>query len=388
MSGKSTSQFSGSFSQTGFLNWLVWMGACFVLAMGGPTQVSQADEVRDFLDLIGIGPKQLEQFGQNDRISETTPELLTLLMRAPAFPVAKLHQWQRRGTDWGEVVTSPQGAIGQFYLTKGRAQQVTRIELADNLRKQYQFDHFYRVDCELAGERTTAAVLYCRKLPRAWQNEQATTRLNEVFSATALLLRVSNEQARPPALWMVAHRIGWYPDHQQLSPLSDDLLQLAKCGVDISQFDDIRDETRIGKQDREAFYQLLAAVPQFDKSATTASGQSDRKLESLMIDPASQRGLLYSFVGSARRAIKVVVDDDDIRSRYGVDHYYEVTMLVDPGQRIRVVQSDDDGAGTVFNNYPITFCVRELPAEMPTGDLNQRTGRNQRLVPETLDLQE
>ena len=44
--------------------------------------------------------------------------------------------------------------------------------------------------------------------------------------------------------------------------------------------------------------------------------------------PKSVGGELYTLRGMARRAILIRVDDDDIRTRFGIDHYYEIEVFI------------------------------------------------------------
>jgi hypothetical protein len=69
----------------------------------------------------------------------------------------------------------------------------------------------------------------------------------------------------------------------------------------------------------------------------------------LFNDPEPQIGRLFVFDGLARRAVRVEVPHD-ISERYGFDHYYELEVFTDDSQ-----------------NYPLIFCVRELPESFPVG---------------------
>jgi hypothetical protein len=341
-------------------------------------QPTMGDEVSDYLELIGIGQQQLDDLAASAAGDEPSPILLTLLMRAPSFPIAKLHEWQIRDAIWADLTGAAGESRAQFYLAAGRVERVSRIRLDDDSRQRYLFDEYYRLDCALSGEPATPAVIFSRNVPQAWLGDGPSFELDEPFTATALLLRGSSgsasdnssDNALDEALGLATDRVHWHPDHQrQSTPVPTDFLRLARLGVDLGQFDEVKDETRVGQRDRESFYQLLAAAARNRNATDSAeSAGEDRLLETLLVDPKSQRGLQYSFVGSARRAVKVIVDDVDIVMRYEVDHYYEVTMLVDPGRLIRVVKRDEDTEGKVFNNYPITFCVPQLPEGLPTGD--------------------
>jgi hypothetical protein len=160
---------------------------------------------------------------------------------------------------------------------------------------------------------------------------------------------------------------------------------LGKLGMDFGLFDEVRDRTR--HDERECFYQMLAAVrradqqalqrearenlarrkenwqreladPALDRSARAAArrGLAQAELGSddvvgLFNEPQSQRGKLFTLRGEALRAIEVRVDDPDIVSRFGIHHYYEVEIVSGDSQ-----------------NNPIVCCVAQLPEGMPLGD--------------------
>ena len=47
---------------------------------------------------------------------------------------------------------------------------------------------------------------------------------------------------------------------------------------------------------------------------------------------------------------RILVDDPDVVDRLGIDHYYQIALFTEDSQ-----------------HNPLVFCVRELPAGMPTG---------------------
>jgi len=71
----------------------------------------------------------------------------------------------------------------------------------------------------------------------------------------------------------------------------------------------------------------------------------------LFTQPDKQIGRLVALEGICRRALRVPVDDPDIRERFQIDHYYELQLFTDDSQ-----------------SNPVTFCVRSLPAGMPQGE--------------------
>jgi hypothetical protein len=77
----------------------------------------------------------------------------------------------------------------------------------------------------------------------------------------------------------------------------------------------------------------------------------------LFNDAPRQQGQLIAVDGTARRVVRVDVGsraggvESDVGRRFGIDHYYEMQVFTDDSQ-----------------NYPLVFCVRELPAGLPVGD--------------------
>ncbi len=69
--------------------------------------------------------------------------------------------------------------------------------------------------------------------------------------------------------------------------------------------------------------------------------------------------------GTARRAAKIIISDEDIRQRFGIDHYYEVYVFVQLEKKIVFKKGDEQ---LEFNSFPVACCVRSLPPGMDEGD--------------------
>jgi hypothetical protein len=85
---------------------------------------------------------------------------------------------------------------------------------------------------------------------------------------------------------------------------------------------------------------------------TNRQGQQQYSVVPLFNEPATQRGRLVELTGVARRVEEVPVGDPNIIARFGVDRYYQVSLVTDDSQ-----------------SNPLTFCVRQLPQGMPYGNL-------------------
>jgi hypothetical protein len=68
-----------------------------------------------------------------------------------------------------------------------------------------------------------------------------------------------------------------------------------------------------------------------------------------------------------------VVDDRDIRHRFGIDQYFQIDMFVPLGnQVVRLGRPDNAKESPTFSNtYPVTVCVSVLPPGLSEGELQQ-----------------
>jgi hypothetical protein len=166
---------------------------------------------------------------------------------------------------------------------------------------------------------------------------------------------------------------------------------LGALGVDVGLLDNVEARGRIRPEESKVFYQILSGVqrrpaemflrlardnltavkqeweerlrekaPQREK--ILAQEVVRRALEGrysvamLFNEPEPQIGRLFVFDGVARRATRVEVGGNpaggsmDVSHRYAMDHYYELEVFTDDSQ-----------------NFPIIFCVCDLPEGFPTG---------------------
>jgi hypothetical protein len=158
-------------------------------------------------------------------------------------------------------------------------------------------------------------------------------------------LKLAGEEGRSEPNF-VARRIAWYPH----TPLGD-------LGMDAGLFDGLRPGP-LTSRSRECFYQLLAAAGRAERGQLLHRAQADLRQSGepqvsvvpLFNQPATQRGRLVVLSGTAREVVLIRVDDEDVRTRFGIDHYYQISLFTDDSQ-----------------GNPLVFCVREIPAGMPTG---------------------
>jgi hypothetical protein len=119
----------------------------------------------------------------------------------------------------------------------------------------------------------------------------------------------------------------------------------------------VKNRTSISAQERECFYQMLAALrradPQDLRHRTDRPAGDDFSVVPLFNKPEEQIGKLVALTGTARRAILVRLDpqaDADIIARFGFDHYYQVEIFTEDSQ-----------------GNPLVFCLHQLPPDFPQG---------------------
>jgi hypothetical protein len=167
---------------------------------------------------------------------------------------------------------------------------------------------------------------------------------------------------------------------------------LGRLGMDVGLFDDVQSRGPIRAVEREAFYQLLWIVGKVGSKELISLAERNlnatraRWVEKLALASEEQHralirevirrgddgrysvaplfnvpqqiiGELVVFDGVARRVVQVDVGaspnnsrPSDVARRFGIEHYYEMQVFTDDSQ-----------------NYPIVFCVRELPTGFPMG---------------------
>ena len=90
----------------------------------------------------------------------------------------------------------------------------------------------------------------------------------------------------------------------------------------------------------------------------------------LLQHPENHHGEVLPVAGVARRVMKVPVQDADIRSRFGIDHYYEIDMFVPLGNQKLHIGTAQGGkpAATYEHDFPATLIVRKLPRGLSEGE--------------------
>lgn len=328
------------------------------------------DGPRAVLSLFGLDESHWQRLIDKEPLDADEMTTVTrLLDRFADFPAAKMYLWQRH-VDWRQVAEQPDQYRVELLDVAGRVRRLEEIDVPAALTGRFRFQTFFRAEIAL-HEHAGTAVVFTQDVPRqlaALARDNAL--LDERVRCTALFLKLAaggNER-----LWftLVTPHLGWYPDTARPDAgIPEDYVALANLGWDPGTLDDVSDKTPLTAADREAFYQLLAAASRDQADVLLQIATAGGNVTDLLQNPAQHRGRLWTVRGNARRAVRITVDDPDIVTRFGIRHYYEVVVFLDPNAIVRVTRDAQDREGKVFTSYPLVFCATQLPAGMPEGEL-------------------
>jgi hypothetical protein len=334
---------------------------------------------REFLRGKGLDDEFWSKFRDGRPIdAEEQEPLLRILYWLRRFDSSEVGRWIQL---WGKA---PQQ--GEMFRLSSRLRSLQRLEPSPELAERFGLPQYYRGEVLLEpGGRP--AVFFAGKVPRAWPEGGKTgARIGaeamflkyvspisslpkgEGQGVRAELLKNSphpnplpkgegtnfnphtkgegtNSNPLPKGEGTLgntlpvfaAERLAWYPP----TPLGD-------LGFDYGLFDGVEQNQPNLRQEREAFYSMLAAVGLAKPGAILAAAG---KIP-LRFNPKKHLGQPFVVKGTARNVeiIRLGEGDRDIIERFHLDHYYQIMLYTG--------ESGD---------IPITACVRQLPPGLPEG---------------------
>lgn len=268
-----------------------------------------------------------------------------------------------------ELAESPDRFRGTILPLQGMAVRVERFELTTEERSRFGCADLYKVYVRLAtGE---ASCVYVTAIPKAWR---VSGEISEPFRAYGIFL--FRERTGPGETGFIpaflASRIEWYPD-----------TLLGRIGVDVGSLDavptqplglikTIKDKERLKERidfsalrwssaDTEPFYQILAScsktppyeLDQIALEKLKESGLERSPVVDIFNNPEKMQGELLILYGNAKQISRIMVENEEIRKRFGISWYYEIALYT----------GDSEG-------NPIFVCVTHLPEGMPIGSEN------------------
>jgi hypothetical protein len=318
-------------------------------ATASADETAPVASAREMFDLFGIDESLFEIFVHGEPMSEAELEpLAKTLFRLPEIKPVNIDRWTNRNVNWQTLIDKPSSFQREFIRLEGNVQSVSVEEPVAEIQEKWGLDNYYR--CELILTGGQPATVYARQIPESWKAPR--TPLPARSSADAVFLKLGPpEDNDQNSLFFAANRIAWRPP-----------TLLGDLGMDYGLFDEIDDRSVITSAEREAFFQMLAAAGKANSNQLSPAHRAGTvDFVELMERPERHRGEPFSFRGVARRAIRIQVTDPDTVERFGFDHYFEVTIFFDLGGYLTL-------ADRKVSTYPIVFCVRELPDDMPLGE--------------------
>ena len=295
-------------------------------------------DAREMLELFGVEPSYFAALVDGQPIGPDEEESLwRVLFAVRRFSPGDVFRWTKPQAALEQALEAPADARGEIIELSGRAKKLAIEKPLAEVVDRFNLPRFYRCELEI-GEERRPVTAYSLAVPKAWRVDKP---LDERCSVRGFFLKLGedDDQGRPEPIF-AAQRVAWYPE-----------TELGDLKMDVGLFDELSAKPETGAEDRECFYELLAAAGRAGTQELLRRTPQDSPVAPLFNQPQAQQGKLVALLGTARQAHYVKVEDPDIVARFGIDHFYEIEMSTPDSQ-----------------NNPITFCVRQLPQGFPEGD--------------------
>jgi hypothetical protein len=314
---------------------------------------------REVLKIVDIEPTKLTAIDTEKPTADDWQVVSQILARLDQH-ASDLDRWTMNDAQFAAA------NVGELFNLEGTTKRV------DKLVAPAGFEPPQLYSCQLEFNDGRQAIVLTAQVPSRWKVDKA---INEPASLRGVLL-----QANEAPVLLTPH-LSWHP--REGLPLGQ--LLLARFGMDAALWDDIVQRTAFISPERgreaQVFYAVLetiAKVPPADLAALTlqsiADGAIAVKTETgtkqerliaaavaeraavglssvvpLFLNPQEQVGHLVRLEGTARRAVRIVVDGST--QKQSLAEYYELDVFTADSQ-----------------NLPIVCLVPQLPAGFPVGD--------------------
>lgn len=317
---------------------------------------------------IGFDESYYKMFDDAQPLNEAEQEpLIRLLSRIRRPKPKQVESWLKIEPDWKAYAEEPAPSRLDCFLLVGRVVKIESRPILPELGAAYELEDFYSLEVIPDGDKTGSVkrvVLLSLAIPERFKPlvDKEEGAINQPISAAAYFLkRMTPVDAEETTIAAVTQRVSWHPDQvdAQLG-VNEGQVLLAAQGVDVGEFDAVRDRASFSGLENESFYQCLSAVSsvpreELAKAATTIS------LPRLLTEPEQFRGAAMRVSGTVRRITKIVVDEETARRR-GFDHYYEINLFVPLKAPIISQAHGDPATRREFKDaYPVVLCSRQLP---------------------------
>ncbi len=299
-----------------------------LLLNGTPAQPS-VPSLSDYLRACGIGDKDFARFSDDRQMADAELDVVRrLAVRLRDCPADALRRMMAQ--EAGSSTVDAKYKRGQALSFRGRVESVEQVD-----------DSLWR--CTFAGETPPhRVVVYVGQVAKGPLTRQIGNLPHDQIAVDAMFVKyVPGVQDQP-----VPVAVGGRLQHRAAGPLGE-------LDFDAELFDGVLDRAPLAAGDSSAFYRLLtltksADATQFRREANSLDASAAVKL---FHDPAADRGRLFRVAGTARRVVRVPIDDPAAAAQVGAGHYFQIDLMAD-----------------ALQNNPLVFCTLDLPPGMPLGD--------------------
>jgi hypothetical protein len=330
------------------------------------------------IELSGFSMSEAFEVQDNQPLDLSEKRILKLLYRIKKTSAKNLLQFSQftQGTSWQDIVKKTPEFRFRVFSLQGTVQRVTRKRIpgatADDRIRSCFVSH-----CR--SESGQAFQVVTLTSPSGWPLDVL---LNEPIRFEGFLFGLVDaadafaddlEDAADPSPLFVAKRMAWFPETANSDVgVSDSLVDLAKVGVDVGQFDFVRKQNTqaLGTVDSDCFYQVLAGVGELPANEHP-SESGFLGFISLLGSTANSNvdyfGSRVTFEARVRRCTPVQVSDPELKRKLGLSTYYQLMVFPDlEGQQISV---DPTQKNLLYRQFPVTVCTRTLPAGFSSDQL-------------------
>jgi len=357
--------------------------ATLVLAQDDePSDVNLAEMTpQEFFALLDFGDSYVEYFREGEPLDETQHvSIVRGLTRIRRLQPHRVTRWLHLETPWDRLIESPDEHRLEIYLLTGRVQAIQQHKIDPELVDRVGLSSYFQLAVELNADISRPGTIFVEHIPQAWVPflDQPNQWKDQSFSCPALFLKAPEGNAEKEGFVFAATKLSWHPD-QIDSAFGVDLPEvvLARQGMDISEFENVRDRAKLLVQERQAFYQTLASASHISDEdwndlADTKLGPLLTNQQGLMTQPEDYRANVFQIQGNCRRVTRIEIDDADIQQRIGLDHYFEISVFVPISKPIVSQKSGDESTRKEFRNtFPVMICATQLPEGLEVGEVNQ-----------------
>jgi hypothetical protein len=325
------------------------------------------------MQLSGLSVSQAFEIVDDEPLDLDLPLIKQLLYRIKKTSPKSRWQYSEYSNEltWDDILQRTEDYRLWVFDRPARLKMVEKHPFS-NLLPDAEIKGLYLCHCANLDGRPFLAI--SRSIPRAIEID---IQIDEPIRVTGFLFErarlpndptLSSDQEQNLPVFIV-DRLAWFPDQANGDEIPPSHVELARYGVDIGLLDQVRESnTRsLGKQDPEAFFQMLAGVDKMTgPMAGPRIGFSD-----LQKNSSAQIGKSIRIEGLVRSCTEIHVTDADIKERIGLSHYYQLILFPDL-KGGKIVVQDSSGGNLEFKRYPVTICCTELPAGMQPADVERK----------------